>query len=197
MISNCNRDFGNKNGVSADPLFYLGILFGVVNGLSRFMWGYLMDKFGFQILMAAITLIEIIISTSLYFAVNYSILYVISVLIVSACIGGHFAILSPQFNKTFGFDVGPELYGITGNFIGFASLCGPLMTNFILKTKKDFLVVFIVGGGLCMIKLFVTLIFDENDKYIYKERLSSLLYEHKNNKKPTEIDEQQIVDDDE
>ena len=162
------------------------------------MWGYLMDKFGFQILMAAITLIEIIISTSLYFAVNYSILYVISVLIISACLGGHFAILSPQFNKSFGFDVGPELYGITGNFIGLASLCGPLMTNFILKTKKDFLVVFIIGGGFCMIKLFITLIFDEDDKFVYKERINDLLNEHKSNdKKISEADIKQIIDDDE
>ena len=162
------------------------------------MWGYLMDKFGFQILMTAITLIEIIISTSLYFAVNYSIIYVISVLIISACLGGHFAILSPQFNKSFGFDVGPELYGITGNFIGLASLCGPLMTNFILKTKKDFLVVFIIGGGFCMIKLLITLIFDENDKFVYKERINDLLNEHKSNdKKISEADIKQIIDDDE
>ena len=159
------------------------------------MWGYLMDKFGFQILMTAITLIEIIISTSLYFSVNYSILYVICVLIVSACIGGHFAILSPQFNKTFGFDVGPELYGLTGNFIGLASLCGPIMTNFMLKTKKDFLDVFLVGGGLCMIKLFITLIFDENDKYVYKERLSQLLVDHQNNKDENE-NIPQIMDED-
>ena len=99
------------------------------------MWGYLMDKFGFQIFIIALALIEIFIYTSLYFIVNYSILYVICVLIVSACIGGHFAILSPQFNKTFGFDVGPELYGLTGNFIGLASLCGPILTYFMLKKK--------------------------------------------------------------
>ena len=142
-----------------------------------------------------LTLIEIIISSSLYFAVNYSILYVICVLIVSACIGGHFAIISPEFNKIFGFDIGPELYGLTGNFIGLASFCGPLMTNFILKTKKDFLVVFLVGGGLCMIKLFITLIFDENDKFIYKERISNLLNEEKKEKNVNNV--KQIIDEDE
>ncbi len=147
------------------------------------IWGWLMDLFGFQILMLIITLIEIIIATSLYFAVNYSIIYVICVLIISACIGGHFAIISPQFNKTFGFGVGPELYGITGNFIGLASLCGPLMTNFILKTKKDFLLVFLVAGGLCFIKLFVTMIFNEDNKFVYKERLTNLLNKNSQDEK--------------
>ena len=194
LISNCNRDFGNKNGVSPEAIYYLGILFGIVNGASRFMWGGLMDKFGFQVLMFAITLIEIIISTSLYFAVNNSIIYVIYVLIVSSCIGGHFAIVSPEFNKIFGMDVGPELYGLTGNFIGLASLLGPLMTNFILKKKKDFLVVFLISGGLCMIKLFVTLIFDETEKFVYKERLSNLL-EEGNNIKDNEKNEKIIEED--
>ena len=196
LISNCYRDFGNKNGVSPEAIYYLGILFGIVNGLSRFMWGYLMDKFGFQILMLIITLIEIIISTSIYFSIYNSILYVICVLVVSACIGGHFAILSPQFNKTFGFVIGPELYGITASFIGLASLCGPLMTNFIIETKKDFLIVFMVGGAFCMIKLFFTLIFDEDYKYVYKRRFKSIINEQ-TNKKVNENNIQQIIDDDE
>ena len=37
LISNCYRDFGNKNGVSPEAIYYLGLLFGIVNGLSRFM----------------------------------------------------------------------------------------------------------------------------------------------------------------
>ena len=61
-----------------------------------------MDKFGFKILMFIITSIEIIIAGTLYITVQNDILYVISVLLISACIGGHFAILSPTFNKIFG-----------------------------------------------------------------------------------------------
>ena len=39
-----------------------------------------------------------------------------------------------------------------------------------------------MGGGLCMIKLFFTFIFDENEEYVYKERLSKLLPEDKDDK---------------
>ena len=70
LISNCNRDFGNKSGVSQNALFILGTLFGIINGSSRFFWGYLMDKFGFKILMFIITGIEITIAASLYFSVK-------------------------------------------------------------------------------------------------------------------------------
>lgn len=129
-----------------------------------------MDIFGFKILMFLITVIEIIIAATLYYSVKSPVIYVISVLLIAACIGCHFSILSPCFNKIFGLEVGPEMYGLTGNFIGIASICGPIMTKFIIKEKGDYLYAFLAGGTLCLVKIFVLLVFDENDKYIFKQK---------------------------
>ena len=126
-----------------------------------------MDKFGFKTLMFIITSIEILIASTLYFSALNPILYIISILLISACIGGHFSILSPVFNKIFGLEKGPEMYGLTGNFIGIASISGPIMTNFLLKEKPDFLIVFLVGGALCVVKLVVLIFFNEDDKFKY------------------------------
>ena len=126
-----------------------------------------MDKFGFKALMFIITSIEILIASTLYFSVFNPILYIISILLISACIGGHFSILSPVFNKIFGLEKGPEMYGLTGNFIGVASISGPIMTNFLLKEKTDFLIVFLVGGALCVVKLVVLIFFKEDDQFKY------------------------------
>lgn len=182
LISNCYRDFGSRRGTKPGNMYIIGVMFGVINGGSRFLWGWLMDKFGFKILMFIITGIEIIISCTFYYCAKIAPLYIISVLLVSACIGGHFAILSPVFNKIFGLERGPEMYGVTGNFIGIASICGPIFTNFILNETKDFLVVFLVGGGLCILKLIILMFFDENDKYIY-ENVDSLLDDNNNENK--------------
>ena len=138
-----------------------------------------MDKFGFKVLMFIITAIEIIISATLYFSVQIEALYIISVLLISACLGGHFAILSPVFNKVFGLEKGPEMYGLTGNFIGIASVSGPLMSNFILKEKKDFLIVFLVGGALCVVKFVVLIFFNENIKFKYKGSDENLIENEK------------------
>lgn len=168
------------------------------------MWGFLRDKLGFKILMIIITLIEIIISITIQFSVHNSFLYAISILAIAACIGGHFAILAPTFNKVFGLGLGPELYGITGIFIGIASISGPLLTNFILKDEKDesnqsdknnttyknkkdeieieYLIVFLVSTILCSIKLIFTVFFDENTPYAYKSELNKLLPEYKDDK---------------
>ena len=170
LIANCYRDFANRNDVAQKYLIVLGICFGLVNGSSRFLWGFLMDKLKFKILMSIISGIELIIAATFYFSVNYDILYVISVLLIAACIGCHFSILSPCFNKIFGLEVGPEMYGLTGNFIGIASICGPIMTKFIIQAKEDYLYAFLAGGTLCLVKIFVLLVFDENDKYIFKQK---------------------------
>ena len=129
--------------------------------------------------MFIITTIEIIIAATLYFSVQNEIIYIISVLLISACLGGHFAILSPVFNKVFGLEKGPEMYGLTGNFIGIASVSGPLMSNFVLKEKKDFLVVFLVGGALCVVKFVVLIFFKENIKFKYKESDDNLIENEK------------------
>jgi MFS family permease len=192
LISNCYRDFGSRRGTKPDNMYVIGIMFGVINGGSRFLWGWLMDIFGFKILMLFITILEIIIASTFYFCAKNAALYIISVLLVSACIGGHFAILSPVFNKIFGLERGPEMYGVTGNFIGIASICGPIFTNFILNDTPDFLVVFLVGGGLCIIKLIILIFFDENDAYKY-ENVDSLLGEDKNQDNRIEKDNEDEI----
>jgi len=148
--------------VSANAVFTLGILFGIVNGSSRFLWGYLMDKLGFKTLMFIITTIEVTVGSTLYFIVNYEAIFVIEVLLIGACIGGNFVILAPTFKKIFGLQTGPELYGITSISIGIANISGPILTKLMLKGRKDYLIAFIIATCLSGIKFIVLLFFNEN-----------------------------------
>ena len=166
LISNCNRDFGNKNKVSQTALFTLGTLFGLVNGNSRFLWGYLMDKFGFRTLMFSITSIEVTVGVLLFFVVSYDAIFVICVLCIGACIGGNFVILAPTFKKIFGLQIGPELYGITSIAIGISNLCGPILTTLILEENKDYLIAFLISASLSFGKIILLLFFKETE-YVY------------------------------
>ena len=148
--------------MSANAIFTLGILFGIVNGSSRFLWGFLMDKLGFKTLMFIITIIEVTVGSTLYFMVEYEAIFVIEVLLIGACIGGNFVILAPTFKKIFGLQIGPELYGITSISIGIANISGPILTKFLLKEQKDYLISFIIATSLSGIKLFLLLFFNEN-----------------------------------
>jgi hypothetical protein len=77
LISNTYRILGNKKNVGQNPLYIIGTLFGLINGAARTIWGALMDKFGFKILMFIITLIEISVSYTIYYCADYPYIYVI------------------------------------------------------------------------------------------------------------------------
>ena len=128
-----------------------------------------MDKFGFKPLMFTIAFIEITIAGSFYFTVKINELYFICVLLIALCIGGHFSILAPLFNKVYGVDIGPQTYGICGLFIGISNLTGPLICAFFLEKETDFLYAFIGAGSLVIVKIICLILFDENEKYNFDE----------------------------
>lgn len=161
---NCSRDFGNRNNVDQAYLYVGGLLFNVLNGVSRLIWGFLLDKFKFKKIMIVITIIEIIVGSTIYFMVKYQIIYIIELLFVALCIGGSFSIIVPAFVDIFGLFIGPELYGLAVIFISIANLLGPILITFIGKINYSYLIVFSFGAGLCIIKLIVLFFFDENQK---------------------------------
>ena len=145
-------------------MFILGILFGVVNGSSRFLWGHLLDKYGFKVLMYTLTFFEIISASTIYYTVQYDVLYIIIVLIVAACLGGNFCCISPLYTLIYGIEVGPQMYALAGIVMGIAQFCGPILVKFILTSKKDYLITFLIGGTFCVCKLAVLLFFDDTEK---------------------------------
>jgi len=145
-------------------MFILGILFGVVNGTSRFLWGELLDRYGFKILMFIVTFLEVTAASTIYFTVKYDAIYIIMVLIVAACLGGNFCCISPLYTLIYGIEVGPQMYALAGNIMGIAQFCGPILIKFILSEKKDYLIVFLIGGTFCLCKIGVLLFFDHTEK---------------------------------
>ena len=92
-----------------------------------------MDQFGFKPLMSVIAAVEVILAGSFYFILKYDLLYIICVLLIAACVGGHFSILTSLFNKIFGVDISPQTYGKCGFFIVITNLSGSLLCMFIHK----------------------------------------------------------------
>jgi MFS family permease len=154
-------------------MFILGILFGIINGSSRFLWGALLDKFGFKILMYVVTSLEIIASCTIYFTVEYDAIYIFMVLLVGACLGGNFCCISPLYTLIYGIEVGPQMYALAGNVMGVAQFCGPLLVKFILSGKKDYLITFLIAGTFCVCKIPVLLFFDHKEK-IYIDLVDEL-----------------------
>lgn len=167
LITNTYRILGNRKNVGQDPLYLIGILFGIVNGSTRFIWGYLMDKFNFKILMIIISIIEMTICCSIYFVAHIPALFVVENLLVATCLSGTFTTITPLFNKVFK-NLGAEMYGLTGFFIGLASFLGPILTKLLIKEDSDYLIIYFIGAGICLGKFIALFFFDENSEYVFK-----------------------------
>ena len=132
-----------------------------------------MDKFNFKILMIIISIIEFIICGTIYIFADNPVIFVIENLFVACCLSGTFTTITPLFNKIFK-GLGAEMYGLTGFFVGLASFMGPVLTKILIKEDSDYLIVYSIGGGFCVIKFIALLFFDENKEYIFKTKRITL-----------------------
>ena len=139
-----------------------------------------MDKYNFRIIMVIISIIEMTVSVSIYFFATSPVIFVIENLLVATCLSGTFTTITPLFNKVFK-DVGTEMYGLSGMFIGVASFLGPVLTKILIKDENTpdyyYLIIYSVGGGLCLIKFIFLFFFDENSEYQFKSKQIPLVHE--------------------
>ena len=126
-----------------------------------------MDKFNFKILMVIISIIEMGVSGSIYFVAHIPALFVVENLLVAICLSGTFTTITPLFNKVFK-EYGAEMYGLTGFFIGLASFLGPILTRSLIKKDSDYIIIYSIGGGICLIKFIALFFFDENSEYVFQ-----------------------------
>ena len=132
-----------------------------------------MDKFNFKVLMIIISIIEFIVCATIYVFSENPAIFVIENLLVACCLSGTFTTITPLFNKIFN-ELGAEMYGLTGFFIGLASFAGPVLTKLMIHEDSDYLIVYSIGGALCLVKFIALLFFDENKQFVFKSKRITL-----------------------
>ena len=166
LLTNTNRDFGNKNKLNQKGLQIMSLLIAFLNGSTRFIWGYFVDKFKFKEILFFILIIQLIISLSIYFIAYYKflIIYIIENLIIAILNSGIFTLLAPTFSKFFGIKYGAEIFGITGIIVGISCFGGPIIAKFIIKENTDYLILYLTSSGIILITI-VFLIFFKEEKF--------------------------------
>ena len=101
--------------------------------------------------MFIICFFELGVSATIYYIADNPYAFVIENMLIALSLSGS-TMLIPLFHKIFGKDFGAELYGLTGIFIGLASLIGPFLIKLIVKEDEDYLTVYYIGVGLSLIK---------------------------------------------
>jgi nitrate/nitrite transporter NarK len=99
-------------------LTVIGSAGGLLNGVSRAFWGWLMDKYSFNTISAIINFLSLACCASIYWSINNEMSYLVTVVITYACYGGNFSIYPTQTVRILGKELGGKLYYVV--FIGFS-----------------------------------------------------------------------------
>jgi OFA family oxalate/formate antiporter-like MFS transporter len=131
-MSGSYKTFG-KHYIHDDKMLSLiGAVGSMGNGLSRFFWAAMLDKFDFKCLYTALLIINGSLALTVSYAVTIPQVYLVYVLMTYVCYGGHLGMFPAITSQVFGVRNGTQIYGLL--FQAFA--CSNLMQFIFLKTIK-------------------------------------------------------------
>jgi Na+/melibiose symporter-like transporter len=76
------------------------------NGISKFVWATMFDYIGFKKVYRILLFLQVIACSTIFFARDRAVLYVIVVSLTFFCEGGHFSLFPPTCVKIFGIKSG-------------------------------------------------------------------------------------------
>ena len=156
-------------GVDTNIIFYLGAGISLISYILGPIWAFLVDKFGFQIIMKIIGFLCIGISIYFYFLLDNQILYTIGLVLSIGILLGIGSSITPHLMHIYGVNHYLILGGLAGIFSELSDFIAALTSIIIsiyFKNSKELLlpykIVCIVGE--CFNILSLILVFYENDK---------------------------------
>jgi MFS family permease len=109
---NMYKIFGAEHIDDDQFLSMIGSVGAVCNGLSRFLWAYTMEHYGFKTMILVLITIQAIICSTIYYIVSSKALYMLWISISMACSGGVAVMASSECGQLFGHMMGGRIASI-------------------------------------------------------------------------------------
>lgn len=186
MITYTNRTFGTVNHIDETLLQILSKVFALLNGSLRILWGFIYDKVAFTVLYIAIITNYSLCSFCFFFSAQNGIAYFIVNVLVSLSFSGQNTIFNPTITYYFGVKNSAIIAGMYNLINGITVLINPILCKFVVKTKDDFLIVYLIGGSFSLIA-FIAFCIMKKEAYVYSWK--GLTEENQSHKKKNEIEE--------
>lgn len=99
-------------------LTVIGSCGSIFNGLGRFFWGFMLDRFSFRLISSSINGLLLVSAVSASLTVQNQYTFLIAVSIIYFCYGGNYAVYPTHTMRIFGQELGSKVYYIV--FTGFS-----------------------------------------------------------------------------
>jgi len=155
---NALKLFGKENNIDDSTLTLASSLAGLGNGISRPVWGIILDKWKFKKTYFFLCIVQVSLASTIYFtplASGY--MYVVWCFLSLCCEGSHFTIMPAVVRQVFGSKNATEIYGFVFFAYSGGSFIGPILTNYIVKGRDKiyYLMIYLIMAGFTVIAFFV------------------------------------------
>lgn len=153
LVSVTMRPFGESvKKLPIGPLKILSLTNSILNGISRIIWGFVIDLIGIKICLITDIIIFIISSASYYFFGGNIILYFIINIITTIASSGN-SVIMPMVNKQINGEYFLILMGYAGLYYGLSSWIGPFFVKVLdIKERGEivYLITYLICCGFCI-----------------------------------------------
>ena len=157
MVSVTMRPFGESvKKLDIELLKKLSLTNSILNGLSRIVWGFIIDLLGLKICLFTNIIIFIISSGCYYFFGANIVLYFIINIITTIANSGN-SVLMPMINKKINGEYFLILWGYAGLYYGLSSWIGPISVK-VLGINDAGEVVYLITYLICCVFCVISLI---------------------------------------
>lgn len=154
------KTIGIKYGYDDTFLTLTGSLGSILNGTMRPLWGMFFDKTSFRFVYLVILVTQIIMCVTFPEVSKYKPAFLIWLVILFVCSGGHFTLLAPTAVRIYSRATGGKVYSFFIIAMGLASMCVYFIQVY-ATVKLDPSIFFYILTGLSFCSLVSTIFFSE------------------------------------
>lgn len=154
------KSIGIKLSYDDTFLTIVGSVGSIMNGISRPLWGIFFDKTSFKIVYIIILFTQIVLCFTFPSVSNYKAAFLIWIVILMICSGGHSTILAPVSVRIYNREAGAKVFSILMLSVGISCL----IVYFIQVYATEYLdpsIFFYIVGGLSCCSFISTIFFTE------------------------------------
>ena len=167
LVSTIYRNIAIRKNISTTIVQILSIIGFVIGCFCSFLWGYLVQKFSFKLLISIINIAGVIIGFCFYFSLGSSFLFSIFVTFQQIFSCGILVILNIHIMNIYKMEYYVEIFGVVSFAYGISLIASSafsyLMENYFNDNiDLGYAIIFCVGGAFGLVSSFMGFFEGEN-----------------------------------
>ena len=172
-INTMYRNIAIRKNISTTIVQILSVIGFIIGCFCSFLWGYLIQKFSFKLLVSIINIAGVIIGFFFYFSLGSEFLFALFVTFQQIFSCGILVILNIHIMNVYKMEYYVEIFGVVSFAYGISLICSSafsyLIENYLTNINLSYATIFCVGGFFSLISTFIGFFEGENKFEIESE----------------------------